>query len=106
MRIISAITNGNPAIVTTTFDHGYAVGIIGRLDIPAYIGMPQADQQVVTILTILGPTTFTINLNTTSFQPFVVPDPISAQANMTAMFVPMGEVNSKLSSATQNILPY
>lgn len=106
MRIISSITNASSAVVTTNFANQYAVGIIGRLDIPPYAGMPQANQLVVTIIQILGPTSFAINLDTTTFQPFAIPDPLPAHTAITAMFVPVGEVNKTLIAATQNILPY
>ncbi len=106
MRLISSISNANPAAITTTFNHQYAAGIVARLDIPIYVGMPQADQQVVTILTILGPTSFTVSMDSTLYQPFSIPMTIPPHANTAAMIVPIGEINKSLASATVNILPY
>lgn len=106
MRLIASLSTALPAVVTTTFAHNYVAGIIVRLDIPAYIGMPEADQQVVEILTILGPTSFTVNMNSSGYQPFVIPDPLPAHVTTTAMVVPIGEVNRTLVAATNNILPY
>lgn len=106
MRLISSISNANPAVITTTFNHQYVSGIIVRLDVPSYLGMPQADQQVVTILTILGPTSFAVDMDSSFYEPFSIPGEIPAHANMTAMVVPIGEVNRSLAAATVNILPY
>ena len=44
MRVISTITNENPAIVLTTTDHQYITGMIVRLNIPKGYGMQQANQ--------------------------------------------------------------
>ena len=43
MRLIAAITNSNPAIVTTTFAHQYMDGLSVRLDLPPAVGMRQAN---------------------------------------------------------------
>ncbi len=55
MRLIAAITNANPAVVTTTFAHLYLTGLIVRLDLPPAVGMPQANGMTGTI-TVLSPT--------------------------------------------------
>lgn len=106
MRLISSITNALQAVITTSFANNYIVGTKIRLVIPGYLGMPQANLQVVTVLTILGPTSFTIDLNTTAYEPFVVPDPLPAHVTTTALAVPVGEINGILTAATQNILPF
>lgn len=106
MRLISAITNANPAVVTTTFANDFVLGTVIRLDIPSYIGMPQANQLTVTIINILGPTSFNINLDTTMFEPFAIPMTLPPHTNTTALAVPVGEVASTLVAAVQNILPF
>ena len=106
MRLIASITNANPAVVTTTFANNYIVGTLIRLDIPSYIGMPQADQQVVPITAILGTTSFAVGMDSTLFQPFAIPSPLPAHANVTAMSVPIGEINRTLTAATVNTLPF
>jgi hypothetical protein len=106
MRLISSITNASSAVVTTTFNHNYLTGLIIRLDIPSYIGMQQANQAIVTITQILGLTSFMVNLNTLSFDPFAIPAPLPAIASTTALAVPVGEINSKLNQATNNTLPF
>lgn len=104
MRIISSITNANPAVVTTTFNHGYINGIVLRLVVPLGYGMVQANQLSGTI-TVTGATTFTIDIDTSLFSPFVTP--ATAPDNLqSSQAVPFGEDNSILLAAVQNVLPY
>lgn len=104
MRIISAITNANPAAVTTTFNHQYVTGMIVRLNIPNGFGMVQANQLYGAIV-VTGDTTFTIDIDTTTFDVFAAPSsfPLNYQY---AQCTPIGEISPLLSAATQNVLPY
>ena len=104
MRIIDNITNQDPAIVTTSFPHNYINGLIVRLIVPPGFGMIQANQLFGEII-VLSPTTFAINIDTTFFDDFDIPltFPDSYQE---AQCVPIGEDNSILTGATQNVLPY
>ena len=97
-RVIQAITNANPALVTTYINHTYITGTIIRLDIPSNQGMTQADQQFG-IITVVSPTTFTIPINTTNFDVFTVPS-----SGSSAQAVPFGEDSAILTAAVQNIL--
>ncbi len=104
MRIIAAITNSNPAIVTTTFAHNYLTGEKVRILVPPADGMIQINGLFGTI-TVTGDTTFSIDINTLPFDVFAIPvDPLP-QVNTCAMVVPIGEVNSMLRGAVQNVLP-
>lgn len=105
MRIITAITQARTAEVTTSFDHGYGDGLIIRLDIPPADGMQQANQFSGPIL-VTGTTTFTVPLDTTSYDAFAIPVGVSPHVNTCAMVVPVGELNSILTKATRNVLPY
>lgn len=107
MRIISAITNASSALVTTTFDHDYITGEIVRIVIPRIpydevgFGMSQINNQTGTI-TVISPTTFTIDINTTTYDAFIN----AGGTQWYAQVVPIGEVNSMLTAATQNTLPH
>jgi len=101
MRIISAITQANPAQVTTTFNHLYVTGTIVRLDIPPLWGMEQLDGLTGEIV-VTAPTTFLININTLSFDPFITP----AVPEQYPQVVPIGENALQLNAAVQNVLPY
>jgi hypothetical protein len=104
MRIISAITNANPALVTTSFNHLYLTGSIVRLDIPLGFGMQQANQKFGPI-TVVSPTTFTIDIDTTLFDTFSVATTFPNNEQY-AQAVPFAEINSLLTSAVQNTLPH
>lgn len=105
MRLVAAITNASPALVTTTFAHGYITGTIVRLDLPPAVGMQQANGFNGPI-TVTGTTTFTIPLDTTTFDIFAIPVSPPPQINTCAQVVPIGEINSILTAAVQNVLPY
>jgi len=103
MRIITAITQSNPAVVTTSFNHQYVNGTIVRLDIPIANGMQEITGTIgiigtTYILTVASPTTFSLNVDSTNFTPYV--------DNECAMVIPVGEVTSQFTAATYNVLPY
>ena len=104
MRIVSAITNAYPAAVTTTFKHQYITGMNVRLNVPEGFGMVQANKLYGYII-VTGDTTFTIDIDTTHFDVFAAPSsfPFDRQS---AQCTPIGELNSTLKAATQNVLPY
>lgn len=104
MRFISAITNGFPASVTTTQNHLYTTKATIRIDIPRYFGMQQINQQFGEII-VTSPTTFTIDIDTTSYDPFFIPSTYPANAQQ-AQAVPFAENNSTLVAAIQNTLPH
>lgn len=104
MRLIASITQANPAVVTTTFAHGYVTGTIVRLDIPISCGMQQANQMTGAIV-VTSPTTFAINIDTSSFDAFTIPTGLPPWVNICPQVVPIGEVNETLKAALQNILP-
>jgi len=103
MNIIVSITNSNPATVVTHAAHGYIDGIIARLDIPPADGMQQANGITGTI-TVVDDVTFTIDINTTNFDTFAIPSDPTPHDQICAQVVPIGEVNSTLQAALQNIL--
>lgn len=70
MRVISSITNANPAVIATTTNHQYITGMIMRLNIPKGFGMQQVNQQQGEI-TKLSDTTFSIDIDTTQMDAFL-----------------------------------
>lgn len=111
MRNILTITQDENALVTTTFDginpgnHQYSTGLIVRLYVPYGFGMVQANELYGPI-TVINDTQFTIPIDTTSFDAFVVPTYQPGNFGTPAQSVPIGEVNDILTQATQNVLPY
>ncbi len=110
MRNILSITQATNALITTTFDgvnpgaHGYITGLIARLVIPNDFGMVQANQ-LFGVVTVVNDTQFTITIDTTFFEPFVVPSYNPGHNGTPAQVVPMGEKSDILINATQNVLP-
>jgi len=103
MRVIANITNSFPVTITTTFNHQYVTGLIVRIDVPLGLGIQQLNQMFGPI-TVTGNTTFTLPIDTTNFDVFVLP--VVASGYQDAQSVPIGEVSSMISAATQNVLPY
>jgi hypothetical protein len=105
MRLIAAITNSNPCIVTTTFDNQYVSGTVVRLDIPEACGMQQANQ-FVGPLTVIDALNFSLPLDTTTFGAFVIPVLTNPHIDICPQVVPIAENNDQLSAAERNVLPY
>lgn len=104
MRVIAGITNASVVEITTTFDHQYIDNLIVRIDIPPGFGMQQLNQQFAPI-TVTSSTTFTMPIDTTLYDAFVVPSDYPENAQL-AQSVPIAEDNSILTGAVQNRLPY
>lgn len=111
MRNILSITQAENALVTTTFDginpgnHQYLTGLIVRLYVPYGFGMVQV-HQLEGPITVINDTQFTIPIDSTNFDAFVVPAFQPGAFGTPAQVVPIGEVNDILTEATQNVLPY
>ena len=105
MRLIASISTSLPMLVTTTFAHGYVSGTIVRLDLPLAVGMQQANQQTGS-LRVTSPTSFTLPIDSSSFEPFSLPVSPPPYVNTCAQVIPIGEDNNLLTAAVQNVLPY
>lgn len=101
MRLIETMTQSFPVVITTTFDHGYSTGLIVRLFIPPKIGMQQANRFYGPIV-VTGAATFTMDLDTTNFDAYNVPDVWYIRA--CGQVIPIGEVNETVYLANVNIL--
>jgi len=97
-RIISSITNANPGVVTTTTNHGYFTGLYIRFYFPANFGMTELGNNAY-LITVLSPTTFSINADTTNFTPFTL-----AVTNQSPQVIPVAEVASTLKNLEKNTL--
>ena len=105
MRIITAITQAQEAVVTTSFANDFVNGEIVRISVPYTHGMNtwgmgQIDGLTGTIV-VLSTTQFSINIDSRAFDAFVDP---GAPRDQRAYVSPIGEVNSILAAATRNVL--
>lgn len=122
MRVITSITNERLATVTTSFPHQYITGMIVRIRLPvptsrnqdgqviAGFGMDQINEQQGEIVVGSDPDTFTISIDTTDYDAFVVPPDVELPDGtftqlQYAQVVPVGEINAILTAATRNVLP-
>ncbi len=93
---VSAITNANPAVVTTTQNHGYLTGLEVRFFFPSNFGMMQVNGNIYEI-TVLSPTTFSIPTDSTNFDVFG-----GSTASQVPEVIPVGEDALMLTMAVKN----
>jgi hypothetical protein len=110
---IIAITNSFPAIVTTgkllanvltPIANTYKSGLIARMVVPYNYGMYEIND-IKSPITVLTDTTFSIPINTTNFNTFIVPTEATDQPLFNvAQVVPVGEIAANLDQSFVNIL--
>lgn len=90
-RSISAITQAASAVVTMTVTHGFTVGQVVRLRVPAAFGMVEIDGLSGTITAINTTTnTITLDIDSTTFTAFAFPL-TAAPTFSQALVIPVGE---------------
>lgn len=103
---ISAITQANPCVVTTSANHGLTTGQIVRTIVPQNYGMFQLNNGLFQV-TVLSPTTFSlqtsqippaVNVNSTQFIAFTTPSKPAA----TAQVIPVGSGPTPILSPSPN----
>ena len=101
---ISAITNSKNAVITTISNHGYIVGQCFRVSVPTIFGMTQINGSIATVLGVPALNQIITNINSTNFDPFVIPVTVTTPA----LTIPVGETArdpwaNSLDDATKNI---
>ena len=110
-RDILTITQGNPTTITTTYDgtdaqaHDYLSGLIVRLVVPLGYGIQQLNGYLGPI-NVINTTQFTVNIDSTQFDPFVVPSYQPGFNGTPPQVIPVGEVGQNVAQAVRNVLPY
>jgi hypothetical protein len=103
---ITAITRASPMVITvqvqtpTTESNTYISGMAVRLFVPISYGMFQANNLVGTIRSISG-TQFTLNLDSSQFDPFVVP--VATSAERPATISPAGSRNYEYTNSSSAV---
>ncbi len=104
MRIITAITQADPVVITTSFANDYVNGEIVRISVPQRHGMyPWGMSQIdglTGVVTLLSNTQFSLPIDSSGFDAFVTP----VSPTQRPYVVPIAELNSILSAATRNVL--
>ena len=108
-RYITSISQASQAVVTLSVTHGYQVGQLVRMVVPAACGMVQMNGLQATIVAVNTATTgsgansITLNVNSSAFNAFVFP--LAAAVPFSpAMVVPMGEDTADALAQNVNIL--
>lgn len=105
---ITAITQASPMVITiqvansSTEANIYIVGMAVKLFVPVTYGMYQANNLVGTITAISG-SQFTLNLDSSQFDPFVVP---SGNVEQPATIAPAGSRNYQYTNGSSLAVPF
>jgi hypothetical protein len=106
-RFITKISQAAQAVVTLSVTHGYQVGQLVRMVVPAAFGMTQMNGLQATIVAINTNTssgnTITLNVDSSAFSAFVFPVN-AAYPFSSALVVPMGEDTADALSQGVDIL--
>ena|SRR5271154_3048887 len=101
---ITAITQTNPAVITASVNpiseaNTYIAGQYIKLNVPSSYGMIQANGQMVKILSV-NANVFTVDMNATQFDSFVVPPQGSPGP---ATLAPNGSRNLQFNNFTDQV---
>ena len=106
MRVIQFLDSfNNLTRIVTTFPHQYDVGMIVRLNLPTGFTPQGLNQQVGAITEIIDPDSFLVGIDSSQLDGWTVPAGFP-ENKQYAQVTPVGELNSQLTDATQNVLPY
>lgn len=92
-RIITSITNSNPALITTLVPHGYSSGFNVRIFFPSPFGKAFGMTQIAGqtgVITVLSPTTFSITIDSRDYDPFFIGTTLE-----TAQVLPIGQYTNQ-----------
>lgn len=92
------VTQDVPALVTTVDDHGFVIGNTVQFFIPPQWGMTQLNGVKGVVESIPSTDEFTVNIDTTTFNAFVIPSPSAFVVIDPAQVTGIGDVNYGLSS--------
>lgn len=102
-RTVTNVTAANPAVITTSTNHGYLPGEQVRLLVPAGWGMVEANNKLVRVVSVTA-NTITTDLDTSGgFTTFAYPTSATAAAGISfPQVVPVGDDAVTLSGAVRN----
>ncbi len=103
IAVISSITQGFPCIITTSTPHGYSSGFNVRVSFPFpyynSFGMYQING-LSGLITVLSPTSFSMPINTTDFNPFVIGTTLQSP-----LIIPSGQQSNTDLNDSQQVNP-
>ena len=103
---ITNITQANPCVVTTSVSHSFVIGNQVQFTIPPQWGMLQLDGLKGYIIAIPVANQITVEIDTSTFNAFVIPTPPPSVVYQSAQVAPVGDQNfGNLSPGGIPILP-
>lgn len=102
MRLITNITTADPCVITTSFDHGYISGLQVRISVPRQYGIEQIDEQAG-FITVLTPTSFSIDIDSSAFDPYIAAPPVTWRLKSCPYVVPITGVTDNILGQNNSI---
>lgn len=103
---IDSISQAATAVVETVDPHGFEIGNTVQFFIPPQYGMRQLNGLKGTVLSIPSDDQIEVNVDTSNFDPFVIPSPIPLVVIDPAQVAGIGDVNyGNLSPGGIPVLP-
>lgn len=100
--LISSITSsGAITIITTSSPHSYPTGLTVRIRVPVDFGIDIGVRGVVGMreidglsspITVIDATSFSMNIDSSTFEPFFIPNPWPKRIGLRPQAVPIGEI--------------
>lgn len=88
--VIASISQAVNAVVVTNLPHGFSVGEKVRMKVPSNFGMTQMDGLLATIASVPSTTSFTLDVDSSAFNAFALPQQAASFASTYAQAVPVG----------------
>jgi hypothetical protein len=113
VRLISSISKGSTTTISTAIAHDYLTGLTVRILVPDAIntGLPPSGlcgmtqiNKLFGEITVTGPTTFIVDIDSNNFDDFAVPGTWINQVGLYPQVVPMSEKNDMNTEAVRNVL--
>ena len=95
--VISGVLRGPTTTISTTVAHNYVIGQEVRFLIQPTFGMQQLNQQTSFVIAVPTPTTFTVNIDSRLYNPFI---PSPSYGPTLPQVVAIGDENSGIISTT------
>jgi hypothetical protein len=102
VNLITAITNANPAQVTTQTVNNYVNQMVVKLYVPPACGMDGVSG-LQGAITVVDPYNFLIDIDTTMFTAFAIPGSPNPRADICAQTIPVGDVSNTFQGVVHNL---
>ncbi len=96
--IDSISPQGATTLITTTIVHSFSIGNLVKFQIPKQYGMRQLNPLKAYVLDVPADNEILVVLDTSKFDPFVIPTPIPTVVLDPAQVIPAGDANSGYSA--------